>query len=200
MPPAEAEAEVRTYRHLGGDPVEVFEAEDGHRVEFDPTTRQLGELKVREAWSLGEPLGTCLGDPLALPPAGDVAGFRKLAFDGEDGAWRLELSGRNPCALSGRLDLPLRFAQVDVSGLRAHELPWKEGGREAVLDQLRAELLAHAEANWASLDAEERLALRRSLSESEEGRAFLASVPPTEAGEGEQGEQPADPAPDAAAP
>jgi len=168
--------QARSYRHLGGDPVEIWEAEDGHRVEFDPATRRVESVKVREVWALGEPLGTCLGDPLTLPPAGDVAGFRKLAFDGTDGFWRLELSGANHCHLSGYLDLSLRFSGVDVVHLRAHEQPWKQGGRDAVLEQLRAELLAHAEQNWADMSEDERLSVARSLSATEEGRAFLESV------------------------
>lgn len=172
-------ATATVYRHLGGDPIEVWESSEGARVEFDPATRRLSTdppIKVRETWRLGEPLATCLGDPLALPPAQDVGGFRKLVLQDGVGFWRIELSGRNHCRLEGVLDLSLQFAPADITGLEAHGQPWSDGGRDAVTEQLRAELMAHADANWDTLSEGDKQAVRRSLSATGEGRAFLETL------------------------
>ena len=53
---------------------------------------------------------------------------------------------------------------------------WGEGGREAVLEQLRGELMALAAETWDTMNEEEKLAVWRSLSTTEEGRAFVESL------------------------
>ncbi|HJN73267.1 MAG TPA: hypothetical protein QGF58_04960 [Myxococcota bacterium] len=170
---------ARVYRHIGGDPVEVFQAEDGDQVLYDPVGRELlldPPIAVKKRWALAKPLGACIGDPLSLPPAGDVGGFRKLRLEGREGHWLIELSGRNHCKLSGLVILDVQYPQADVRGLEAHGLPWGEGGREAVLEQLRGELMALAAETWDTMNEEEKLAVWRSLSTTEEGRAFVESL------------------------
>ncbi|MCP4809777.1 MAG: hypothetical protein GY913_25160 [Proteobacteria bacterium] len=144
------------FRHLGGDPVEVFEAEDGTRAEHDPDTSRIDGVKVTDSWRLGQVLPGCLGSPLTLPPAGDVAGFRRLIWDGTSGAWALDLSGANLCSLSGRLVLHLDSPQADTGELSVDGVSWKDGGLEAAQALLGAEVRRAALADWTKLSQADR--------------------------------------------
>jgi hypothetical protein len=132
------------YRVVGGSPVEVLVHQDGEQLELDLGTGLLAldpPLLVRQPWKLSQPLGTCLGDPLAQPPAQDIAAFRKLALRGREGHWRVELSGRNVCALEGVVKLDVTSRQVDTSELTVDGEPWKEGGMELARGHLADAIL-----------------------------------------------------------
>lgn len=120
-------------------------------------------IDVASTWDLGVPLGPCLGSPLALPPAADPGGFRKLAFDEDRWAWKLELSGENRCGLQGVLLLPLSGARPDPNGLACGPLPWRAGGIQACRETLAAELRARAVKEWPSLSDHDRAGVVMSL-------------------------------------
>lgn len=96
----------------------------------------------RTHWqTLGSVLPACIEDPLAVPPAGDAAGFRLLQASPEDlaaGRWALHFSGANRCALSGMLLLDATRDHADANALTVDGLPWKRGGRERALARLNA--------------------------------------------------------------
>lgn len=102
-------------------------------VTLDTTSGRLSrgevELKARSTWPAWQTLALCLGDPMTMPPAGDPAGFRVLAWD-DPVHWRLELSGANTCQATGTVILDAVRDEVDVGGLLIDGRPWREGGRE----------------------------------------------------------------------
>ena len=156
-------SEPRVFRLLGVEDAEVFLAEDGAQVRHDPATSQIDGVGVNHSWHLGKVLPACLVHPLALPPAGDPGGFRKLAWDGATGAWLIELSGDNRCGLEGRLVLELEGPQVDSSGLSVDGVPYKDGGMAKAQDHLRAWVRATARSSWADLTEAERRDVAHSL-------------------------------------
>ena len=96
------------------------------------------------AWRrLGTELSHCLGgDPLALPPGGDPAGFRTLAAktppeSDREAMWVLSFSGQNSCELSGTLRLHATRDRADSRDLLSGGKPWESGGREHALSLLR---------------------------------------------------------------
>lgn len=137
-------APARVYRVVGGSPVELLKAEDGHQLEFDTRSGQLSldpPLQAVQDWRLDQPLGTCLGDPLSQPPAADIAGFRRLSLEDREGAWLISLSGANLCGLEGTVLLDLNSRRVDTNALRVQGLPWKEGGMTKARETLVKVLL-----------------------------------------------------------
>ena len=125
----------------------------GERLRFD------GALG-RTRWSqLEGPFAGCLGDPLAVPPAGDPGATR--ALDGN--TWVLTFSGQNRCGIGGSLRLSALRNAADWSTVTVGGAPWAKGGREAALSYARAELRALVADKWSQLDREQREDALRSL-------------------------------------
>ena len=133
-----------------------------------------GEPDWPAAWKrLRGTLAACLPDPLAVPPAGDPGAWRLLRRDGEAWTWLVVLSGDNPCALAGRLELDAAGPAVRLDALTAEGRPWRAGGREAAAARLRARRRAWIEAHWPQLDARARAEARVELARDPEGAALL---------------------------
>ncbi len=143
--------------------VEVWRADGAPlRVERAGARLRFDGLPGRTTWSpIAGILASCLGDPLAVPPAGDPGGVR--ALDG--GIWVLALSGQNPCALAGTLRLDATRDRAVWSGLTAGGQPWSVGGRELAQALLRAELRTLVQTRWPELDDLARDDARRALAE-----------------------------------
>ncbi|MES2644746.1 MAG: hypothetical protein V4850_34985 [Myxococcota bacterium] len=134
-----------------GAPVRVERA--GARLRFN-------RVPGRTTWTpIGGILASCLGDPLALPPADDPGARRTL----EKRTWVITLSGENRCALAGTLRLETTRDRADWDGISAEGLPWSKGGREAAQVLLRAELRALVETRWSELDTFAREEARQAL-------------------------------------
>ena len=118
-------------------------------------TRGDATRKVRTHWPAWQTLSMCLGHPLALPPAGDPAGFRLLVWEDEV-RWRVELSGTNTCQASGHVELDVSADVVDVDGLLVDGSPWREGGRERALELALQAFRATLLERWAELSDRER--------------------------------------------
>ena len=97
-----------------------------------------GELVVaRTTWPcLGGTLGTCLEDPLMIPPARDPGGTRTFTGDG----WVLAFSGHNRCSLGGLLRLDLDHDGGDWSALTVEGIAWSAGGRQRATATLQKQL------------------------------------------------------------
>ena len=96
-----------------------------------------GDLhRARGAWTrLGTVLSACLlGDPLAIPPAGDPGGQRSMEGD----RWALVFSGQNACGLDGRLTLDILADEGDWTALTVDGKPWMRRGREAARERISA--------------------------------------------------------------
>ena len=128
--------------------------------------RLLGQEFRREAsWRwLSSPLSDCLGDPLASPPAGDLAGYRLLVSDERDPHWLLQLSGDNTCHLSGSILLPITGKQAGSQSLSVDGAPWREGGSQLARSHLRAHLRSRALEEWPAAEADQRILLLLLLS------------------------------------
>jgi hypothetical protein len=180
-PPPAAPAEVRCRLDQPGA-VELWRCEDGRTLRFDRAAATLtGDgvfVQGRGAWPrLGPTLTMCLGDPLAEPIAGDPLAFRKLIWTGAP-RWRLELSGRGRCGLSGALELPFEAEDPDPSALRAGGLAWGQGGREAAEAKLAESVRQDASALWLRADDAARTLLLRRLAADPhpEARAALLAL------------------------
>lgn len=133
-------------------------------------------VKAIQRWTkLGELLNACIGDPLALPPAGDPGAFRKLVWS-EEPYWRVDLSGMNRCSLEGWIELELRRNSVPRADLRVDGLPLREGGAEKAREILDAALRAEATRLWPTLDLEAQLLVLKRLSEMPEGKTPLEAL------------------------
>ncbi|MDP2308224.1 MAG: hypothetical protein Q8P18_19550 [Pseudomonadota bacterium] len=142
--------------HGSGPPcfVEDWRA-DGARLRVERAGARLRFDRVpgRTTWTpIGGILASCLGDPLAAPPADDPGGRRTL----EKRTWVITLSGQNRCALTGTLRLDATRDHAEWSGISSEGLPWSSGGREAAQTLLRAELRALVESKWGELDTVQR--------------------------------------------
>ncbi|MCB9758701.1 MAG: hypothetical protein H6739_02580 [Alphaproteobacteria bacterium] len=174
-PPPPAEVTLRL-SSVEGDVEHYLDPDGGPPARYDRATRTLerdGEaVKARVRWgAMGAELGPCVGDPLALPPAGDTGGFRKLVW-ATPPRWRVELSGFNRCSLSGAFELDTRVDRVPVVELVVDGRPWREGGREHARAILRAEVRADALRAWPDMSKAERILLLKALSEDPEPAAL----------------------------
>ncbi len=132
------------------------------------------------AWrGLAGTLGVCLGDPLAIPPAGDGGGFRGLHRRGEAWRWSVHLSGDNRCGLSGHLELDATADRLGANGLRVDGLAWEHGGRERARDRARMWLREDARRRWPTADEAERAALLAALSKDPDAAALVAELEAT---------------------
>jgi hypothetical protein len=149
---------VTANRTLDGDGppcfAEVWQAADrsvavlraGHRLRFD------GQ-RGRTSWSqVDGPLAWCLGDPLAIPPAGDPGGLRTLDVD----TWVVHVSGDNRCALTGDLRLAATVDHAAWDDIRAAGHPWDAGGRDAARTTMFAAVRDAVAHHWRTLDAAAR--------------------------------------------
>lgn len=85
LPPAPTPP--RVLRLLDPGPPQRWGGDGGAPIALNPAA-------LRARWpALGPALSACLGDPLALPLAGDPGAWRKLVWQ-EAPRWRLELSGQ----------------------------------------------------------------------------------------------------------
>jgi hypothetical protein len=149
-------ATVNASLHGDGPPCLVEDWTDGPttvRVTRAGARLRFDGAPGRTTWTpIAGILSTCLGDPLALPPARDPVGQRIL-----DGAtWLLALSGQNMCGLSGTLRLDVTRDHADWSDLSADGLPWSKGGREAAQIHVRAQLREVVRTRWSTLDPDSR--------------------------------------------
>lgn len=136
-----------------GDAVRVERA--GERLRFDG-------VPGRTTWTpIGGILASCLGDPLALPPADDPGARRTL----EKRTWVITLSGENRCALAGSLRLDATRDRAEWSDISSQGLPWGSGGREAAQALLGAELRALVESRWSELTTIERTEALQALAQ-----------------------------------
>jgi len=179
-PPSLVEFEQTRAEPCGpGCEVELWQA-DGEqlRVEIRPRAVRAPDRWMRGWPGLRGPLGACLGDPLARPPAGDPEGLRQLVRVDGQAWWWIRLSGANRCALSGELALAVDRDRAQTDALSVGGLPWSEGGRAAATRALRAEARALPPAAWAAMDPEDRAWLELALD------APLGPAPPSGPHEG----------------
>ncbi|MCK6525420.1 hypothetical protein L6R49_28775 [Myxococcota bacterium] len=161
-PPAE-----QSCRQAQAGAVETWRCEDGPTLRYDRATAALSAdgvfVQGRVSWPrLGPTLTMCLGDPLAEPVPGDPFAFRKLVWTASP-RWRLELSGRGRCGLSGALELPLEADAPDPSALSVEGLAWSAGGREAAEAKLAEWVRQDALTLWPVADDGARTLLLRRL-------------------------------------
>jgi len=150
-----------TYLRVRAGPPEVWRAEDGREVTFDPASGALeraGQPPVagRTTWPDLGSIAMCLGDPLIDPLPTDPQAFRRLEWSDRP-RWVLELSGVNRCTLAGTLVLDATANRVDPTALTVDGLPWARGGRQQARRTLAAGLRADAVAAWPDLDEPARL-------------------------------------------
>jgi len=126
----------------------------------------------KQGWSLlGATLGPCLGDPLALPPAGDPDGLRLLQRD-EDGLWWvLRLWGDNPCKLDGAVRLPVTGERVDTSALSVDDHPWSEDGHRIAEGHRRAWRRLLVRERWHELAPADKILALQGLAEDPDPEA-----------------------------
>ncbi len=152
------EATTLPFRLVETGAVQTWRAGDEEAV-LDTTTRRLTRgdqtYRARLQWPSWQSLELCLGDPLALPPAGDPAGFRLMAWDPEP-TWVLDLSGANRCNATGQVSFRVDADSVNVEALLIDGLPWGEGGRERgrelALQAFRADVLT----SWSAASETDR--------------------------------------------
>ncbi len=169
-PPAAPRPDPLSYRLAGSAPCgprcteERWEADQELLlVQIRPRTVR-GAARWMRSWpALRGPLGACLGDPLATPPAADAQGHRELILADGHAWWWLSLSGDNRCALSGELALAVDRDRAQTEALLVAGRPWLDGGREAAERALRAEARAWTPAEWAAMDPEARAWLEHAL-------------------------------------
>lgn len=124
-------------------------------------------------------LGVCLGDPLAVPPAGDPGGFRTLHQRDEAWRWAVNLSGDNRCGLAGPVELDATADRVGAVGLTVDGVAWSDGGREVARDRARVWLREHARQRWPLADEAERAQLLAALAKDPDAATLVAELEAT---------------------
>ncbi len=122
---------------------------------------------------MGTVLGPCVGDALALPPAGDPEGGRTLEIEGSSSTWALHFGGANPCGLSGTLRLPLGGGPVDTRQLQVAGHRWDEGGHLRAQEQRHAWRPQRVRERWTEHDPADKLLAIKGLSEDRDPEAAV---------------------------
>lgn len=112
-------------------------------------------VRARTAWpTLGPTLEVCLGDPFAIPPAGDPGGDRTYTDEG----WSIRLTGDNPCGLGGALVLHATGDRTRWDTLTVAGVPWATGGRELARPLAQARVRAVVARDLPTYDRGARVA------------------------------------------
>lgn len=146
----------------------VFLHQAGDRLAFSAQLLTPGPARSARWPSLGAVLSACIGDPLALPPAADPSGTRRLT----PSALILHLSGDNLCHLQGEIQL-FRDADRADAALLVDGMPWKDGGREQAQILLRADLRRIVTSEWGQLSPEAQALALEVLADDPQAQQLL---------------------------
>ncbi len=145
----------------------------GVHLAFSAKLHELGPIRPATWTSVGAVLRACIGDVLALPPAGDPGATRRLT----PSLVILHFSGQNLCHLEGELSL-YRDADRADAAIRVDGMVWGKGGREQAQILLRSELRRVVAEEWPRLSPADQALAREVLNDDPAAQELLRSLPP----------------------